>query len=545
MKKRMIFFFLGLVCLMGRVEIVVGQEVAAHPDSSAEKVGGAPVVVHGVIRSDHEPDNPVLSFFKTYTYKSRYAPGVQTVELPVMEGSILEGRGRRERIFEYVLPDMDSLGYLSVGLGNDLPIIDRFIVLPGDTLILYLDLRFGGVYFEGNAVERMELQQQLAWMDRTEKAFRQATLVIDDHSKITEDPMYVERYRDLVTRNAPRMLFLRPGEEETAYLMQDLPHADDPALLKKLDFISQSGLDANLKRLLSDNVRSNYYADFIHRFNGAYKLAELRKDTAQTNRLQDIMESDLKGKMEAMLGEEWHPEAFGPVDLFGKWSIFLRRAEGISQFEALRRIHPPWFREKAMVAYFSTRYEYVVEAGDQLEAYLGEVQDPYLRRYLFNLLSLKQEGGSLQHFDFVDEHGEKFDLDRLKGKVTLLDFYITGCRACLGFFEKTIKPLQEAYGDRDDFQILAISADKSEAMWRESVALERYSTPDMINLHSEGKAKGHPFFVHYNISGFPRKMILDREGRIYQFSGIPYSYPEISKVIESALNKNGTPSAGQ
>ena len=86
MKKRMIFFFLGLVCLFGRVEIVVGQEVAVHPDSSAEKVGGAPVVVYGEIVSYGPIQELSVKAYLDYYYDAFVGTGIVNEPLTLEKG---------------------------------------------------------------------------------------------------------------------------------------------------------------------------------------------------------------------------------------------------------------------------------------------------------------------------------------------------------------------------------------------------------------------------------------------------------------------------
>ncbi|KEO71601.1 TlpA family protein disulfide reductase [Anditalea andensis] len=535
MKKRNIFFFLALLCLFGKD--LYGQEVAGHPPvpSAAE---GAPVVVYGTVRADHEPDPIELTLFQFYTFNSRYAPGAQNVTLDYRQGNMMEGRTPNEKIFEYTFTDLKNLAYLSLSFGNDHSFLDRFAVLPGDTIEIYIDRRFSAIYFAGNASERMELQHNIALLDSREKIFRQPVMVSAAPEKILADPRFAERYEAHGKNGLRRMVFIEPGEGEINRLKSNYPLEEDLLTIQKMDLVMNSGLDDGLKAVLTDNITASRFSSYLTLVNGTFQSANLRRDSVQLDRLKELIRNRMQENITTLLGKTWHPDAIGPVDLFSQWANLVRKVEDISRYEAILQITSPQIRDRVAVDYFYNQYEFEDNAQIQLEDYLNYTADPFGERVLQNLLALRKEGSKLKYFEFMDESGHLYDTGKLLGKVTLLDFYIGGCGASKGFFEKAVLPLVQHYGDREDFQVITVSADRDETLWKESIQTGYYTSSSTVNLFTNDMAHAHPFLVNYGISGFPSKMVIGSDGRILKSAGIPGSYEALKNIIDRALNRS-------
>ncbi|MBS9525972.1 thioredoxin family protein [Litoribacter alkaliphilus] len=537
MKKRMIFFFLGLVCLMGRVEIVVGQKVASHPESPADEGGGAPVVVYGTVMANQKPDPLELSVFRDYAFNSRRGPGVHTVSLEYEQGNMIEGRLPNEMTFEFHLPHLEDLAYMSLAFGNDHAFLDRFVILPGDTIELYVDLRYGAIHFGGNAVERMELQHSLALLDRKKQLFSQPYLFTGNPESVLSNPQFGEKYKELEKAGRRRMKFIQPGEEEIARLLQsDAAEGLTPSR-EQQDMLSEAQLEAGLQQLLYDNLMAKKTAAFLGSLVAVLHRASRGGDRDQLEKLRETINNKLPERLEGIMNKDWHPDAYGPVDLYTEWARLYGRLEDVERFEAIKEIPLTKIRDRAALDYFYHQYEFVLTAQEQLEDYLGMVSDPFSRTYLENLLALRREGGELRHFDFVDDSGRPFDEDMLRGKVTLLDFYIYGCGASRGFFHKAVKPLIAQFGDRDDFQVITISADPSDEIWKQSLKTGDYTSESTINLHTRELSHSHPFLVNYGIYGFPSKMIIGKDGTILQSAGLPGNFEVLKEIIEQALSE--------
>lgn len=113
--------------------------------------------------------------------------------------------------------------------------------------------------------------------------------------------------------------------------------------------------------------------------------------------------------------------------------------------------------------------------------------------------------------------GEGFNLAQLEGKVVLIDFWGTWCGPCMDGMPK-LKELNAKY--KDDLQVVGIASDR-EAAWRTGIEQNEL---DWIHLLD---AKGDIALNNYNITGYPTKLLIDRDGLI--------AFKEIGENDESEL----------
>ncbi len=119
------------------------------------------------------------------------------------------------------------------------------------------------------------------------------------------------------------------------------------------------------------------------------------------------------------------------------------------------------------------------------------------------------------NFSVKDLHGVEYDLERLRGKVIVLNFWFIACKPCV----QEIPELNELYEEfRGDTNVVFLSFTFDEA--------------DQVSKFLEKNTFSYPVAVKqnsiielYKIEGFPTNLIIDREGRFYRkymggFSGI-------------------------
>ncbi len=104
--------------------------------------------------------------------------------------------------------------------------------------------------------------------------------------------------------------------------------------------------------------------------------------------------------------------------------------------------------------------------------------------------------------------GAPFDLDSLKGKVVLVDFWATWCGPCVAEHDN-MKKLYEAYHDRG-FEIVGVSLDVDRAKLDDY--LKRKSIP-WITLH-EGNGKQNPAYEKYGVLTIPVMILVGRDGNV-------------------------------
>ena len=122
---------------------------------------------------------------------------------------------------------------------------------------------------------------------------------------------------------------------------------------------------------------------------------------------------------------------------------------------------------------------------------------------------------------------ETIDLEQLKGKVVLLDFWIKNCGACIENVD-FLNKIYEKYKDKN-FELLGINS---------------YDTTENINFFYEKHGLKYPVLTNgksilekYGVNAFPTIFILDKEGKIIYSDIINADRSQIETIINSALEK--------
>lgn len=106
-------------------------------------------------------------------------------------------------------------------------------------------------------------------------------------------------------------------------------------------------------------------------------------------------------------------------------------------------------------------------------------------------------------------NGENFDLDALKGKYVVLDFWGTWCGPCIAGM-----PSLKKYLDKYDemLEIVGVASESDDGTrWRKFLD----GNPD-YQWHQVLSRPDEDFILKYNVAGFPTKIIIDPEGKIVE-----------------------------
>lgn len=133
------------------------------------------------------------------------------------------------------------------------------------------------------------------------------------------------------------------------------------------------------------------------------------------------------------------------------------------------------------------------------------VRDYVERRRRFH--ELKQKPFALA---FTALDGREVDLQKLRGKIVLIDFWATWCGPCIAELPN-VKRVYAEYHDRG-FEIVGISLDheKDRQKFIDLVAKEGLAWPQRF----EGKGWKDSFAVEYTIMAVPAMFLLDQQGRL-------------------------------
>lgn len=150
------------------------------------------------------------------------------------------------------------------------------------------------------------------------------------------------------------------------------------------------------------------------------------------------------------------------------------------------------------------------------------------------LAALDQLGGELylpgvgdeMKIAFTDIKGVEVDLEKMKDKVILVDFWATWCGPCVAEMPNVIAAY-ETYHEKG-FEVVGISLDQDKS------ALEAFITDKKMPWpqYFDGKGWENELAQHFGISGIPATFLVGKGGKIVASN---LHGPELEAAIEKAL----------
>lgn len=138
-------------------------------------------------------------------------------------------------------------------------------------------------------------------------------------------------------------------------------------------------------------------------------------------------------------------------------------------------------------------------------------------------------GAMMPEYSAMWLDGSKFELEKRRGKVVLLNLWATWCGPCR-FEIPELQAIHDRYAAKN-FEVIGVSVDESGVdSVREFVKEHDMTYP--VALDAEGKLANV-----FQTSVLPTSVVIDRNGRIVwkKFGAIMPEDPELRKAIESSL----------
>lgn len=135
-------------------------------------------------------------------------------------------------------------------------------------------------------------------------------------------------------------------------------------------------------------------------------------------------------------------------------------------------------------------------------------------------------------FSIPDASGKMVSLNDFKGKIVAIDVWATWCIPCMHSLPYFLK-LRDKYKANPNVAFVSISTDnaKSKDKWLNFLKSKNMNGAD---LHA-GDEKSSAFEKAYNITGIPRYILIDQQGKIIEDHAPQASEPGFEKLIETAL----------
>lgn len=117
-------------------------------------------------------------------------------------------------------------------------------------------------------------------------------------------------------------------------------------------------------------------------------------------------------------------------------------------------------------------------------------------------------GAMAPDFSAPDPNGKMVSLKQCMGKVTLIDFWASWCNPCRAENPNNVAMYNEFHAK--GLNIIGVSLDKDAAKWKEAIAKDKLTWPQISNL----KYWDEPIRVTYGIESIPATFLLDANGTV-------------------------------
>ena len=126
--------------------------------------------------------------------------------------------------------------------------------------------------------------------------------------------------------------------------------------------------------------------------------------------------------------------------------------------------------------------------------------------------------------------GKSFDLNKLHGKIIMINFFATWCPACNLELPTLQKEVWEKYRDNPEFVLIIIGREHTDKELSDFAKSKNYSLPFAADPKRE-------IYNLYATKYIPRNIVIDGDGKIiYQKSGFTSTeFAEIEKLIAKSL----------
>jgi len=214
-------------------------------------------------------------------------------------------------------------------------------------------------------------------------------------------------------------------------------------------------------------------------------------------------------------------------------SIFFNK----TVFALITSLNDPKVKERLVTEYFLDQYDRIPNVENTLDSAFLLVNSPYYSKLLNRLRTAKYQNIFDGKFHLSNAAGKTIQLAAFRGKVIFIDFWFTGCGGCSQYYTNILSKVEQHFKDHNEVVFISVSIDKNKALWLNSLRSGKYTSPNAVNLYTNGSGTDHPLIKQLKVTSYPRPIIFCKGGTTFldSHTALRTSVAEVSTKIEEAL----------
>ncbi|WP_200976472.1 thioredoxin-like domain-containing protein [Echinicola sp. 20G] len=509
--------FLALLCLLGSETYAQ----VASPHTAPGGSQGAPMVVYGEIKSNPLIEEVEVVFWEHFLYGRTDIPAPLKQQLPTERGHLFNG-SMGAMTFGWESPAFAQHGWLSIRHDGH-TYLDQYHVSPGDSVRILIDLNQGRLLFDGPDAGKFRCQYDLSLALANAQYRRTPIMYTDRAEALVKDP----RYRDALDKASsihPLIRFVGPKSKGMAALAdllgQDI--SKHPAW-KVLDQYRGAVPEELIQVLEADT-----YGQLLGK-----KVGYLKRNYEKGPKALALYKNAI-----APLPEDHIPDAIKVLSIpYMDYLLDKNTLRSVVENTSVTQLYgqySPVVHDLLYGKYLARYFRKFEDPNNRFDLGLEAVETPWIRETIGQLYEAQKIGSTVSDIPLLDGEGNPVSLRDFKGKTVLVDFWFTGCKPCMWYFEGTLKPVESQLRTEEDILIVSISADKDKQRWKKSIGQGKFTSSHVLNLHAPGF--DHPLLEYYSIRSFPTQMLINAEGQVSRIGQLPTDPDQLLAFLKFMSN---------
>ncbi|WP_172805221.1 TlpA family protein disulfide reductase [Aquiflexum balticum] len=448
-------------------------------------------------------------------------------------GNVWDG-ANGEHIFTFHLTDLNQNGFFSLRADEN-TLISNFLYNPGDSLKIRFDQTTGTTVFSGPSAPFFEVQYLMKREKAKQELSRPMVFATDDKAKFLSNQNVALTVKESKTTWRKEITVLEQTiEQKNRELLLNLSNPTNPSDPR---WHVLSGFKDDLKEdkyqmlqtwLGGTIAREAVYGIYVQILN-----LEAKNNHQVLNSFLSEVSIVLKGHLKEIPPIQYVQGNDPYLEFLYYAARIFAKADNKDWHKAILEDIPAPYRDFLLA-------KHLVRQKDLDKSLIVEwiplFQNEEIRTFINNYLLSSNLGKIIDDAALQNSDLKPVRLYDYLGKWTLIDFWYTGCSACIKYYEKSLGPLEKSLTTNPDFQIISISVDKSPEKWLKSLEKGTYTSSHAINLFTAGEGHHLPWLNENNIFGYPSQILLSPDGIVVKNTGLNLPADALLELILSHIN---------